>query len=112
MKKRIVNGIDVLSGSGNVFADLGLPDAEKLWFKTELAVGIARAVERLGLTQSQAAERMGIPQPKVSAILRGNFAHVSERKLIDCLTRLGYDVEVRVKSSRRPVGQLTVALAS
>ena len=73
-------------------------------------IEIARAVRRLGLTQEEAGRRMGIPQPKVSALLRGDFANLSERKLMDCLNRLGYDIEIKVKPAAEPVGHLTLAI--
>lgn len=111
MVKRTVDGIEVETGSGNVFADLGLPGAEKLKIKSGLVVEITRAVRRLGLTQEEAARRMGIAQPKVSALLRGDFANLSERKLMECLNRLGYDIEIKVKPARRAVGHLTIAIA-
>lgn len=94
MKKRIVNGIEVTSSSGNIFADLGLPDAEKLKIKAGLVIEIKKTMRDLGLTQQTAAKRMGITQPKVSGMLRGDFSNLSERKLMDCLNRLGYDVEI------------------
>lgn len=111
MAQRLVEGIEVETGSGNVFADLGLPDAEKLKIKSGLVIEITRAVRQLGLTQEEAGRRMGIPQPKVSALLRGDFANLSERKLMDCLNRLGYDIEIKVKPAAEPVGHLTLAIA-
>ncbi len=111
MQKRIIEGIEVQRGSGNVFADLGLPDAEKLKIKTGLVVEIRRAMRALGLTQQAAAKRMGISQPKVSAMMRGDFSNLSERKLMDCLNRLGYDIEIKVKSAKEPMGYLTLAIA-
>jgi predicted XRE-type DNA-binding protein len=111
MVKRIVDGIDVEVSSGNVFADVGLPDADKLKIKSGLAIEIARAVRRLGLTQDEAGRRMGLPQPKVSALLRGEFVNLSERKLMDCLNRLGYDIEITVRPAAEPVGHLTLAVA-
>jgi predicted XRE-type DNA-binding protein len=109
MKKRIVNGIEVQSSSGNVYADLGLPDAEKLKIKTGLVIEIRKAMRDLGLTQQAAAERMGITQPKVSGMLRGDFSNLSERKLMDCLNRLGYDIEIKVKPASEPIGHLMLA---
>ena len=103
--------IAVEFGSGNVFADLDLPDAEKLKIKSGLVVEITRAVRRLGLSQVEAGRRMGIPQPKVSAMMRGDFANLSERKLMDCLNRLGYDIEIKVKPTAAPIGHLVLALA-
>jgi predicted XRE-type DNA-binding protein len=111
MKKRAVEGIKVEIGSGNVFADLGLRDAGKLKIKSGLVIEISKAMRRLNLTQQAAAGRMGIPQPKVSAMLRGDFSNLSERKLMDCLNRLGYDIEIKVKPANHAVGRLMLAVA-
>lgn len=111
MKKRVVDGIKVEIGTGNVFTDLGLPNAEKLKIKSGLVFEITKAIRRLNLTQSAAAERMGIPQPKVSGMLRGDFSNLSERKLMDCLNRLGYDIEIRLKPTMDSVGRLLLAVA-
>lgn len=108
---RTIKGIEVEMSSGNVFADLGLPDADKLKIKSGLVIEITRAMRKLGLTQKAAAERMGIPQPKVSAMLRGDFSNLSERKLMDCLNRLGYDIEIKVKPASAAVGHLMLAFA-
>ena len=111
MKKRTIDGIDVEFSSGNVFADLGLPDAEKLKIKSGLVIEITKAIRRLNLTQAEAAERIGITQPKVSALLRGEFSNLSERKLMDCLNRLGYDIEIKVRPATKRVGHLKLAIA-
>jgi predicted XRE-type DNA-binding protein len=111
MKKRLIDGIEVQRSSGNVFADLDLPDAEKLKIKTGLVVEIRKAMRSLGLTQQEAAKRMGITQPKVSDMMRGDFSNLSERKLMDCLNRLGYDIEIKVKPASEPVGHLMLAVA-
>ena len=111
MQKRIIEGVEVQRSSGNIFADLGLPDAEKLKIKTGLVVEIRKAMRALGLTQQEAAKRMGIPQPKVSGMMRGDFTNLSERKLMDCLNRLGYDIEIKVRPAAEPVGHLTLAVA-
>lgn len=111
MAKRIIDGIEVEMGSGNVFADLGLPDAEKLKIKSGLVIEITKAVRKLGLTQDEASRRMGITQPKVSGMLRGDFSNLSERKLMDCLNRLGYDIEIKVKPAAEPLGHLVLAVA-
>lgn len=99
------------ASSGNVFADLGLADAEKLKIKSGLAIEIARAMYKQSLTQEEAARRMGISQAKVSGLLRGDFSNLSERKLMDCLTRLGYDIQIKVKRAKAPVGHLVLAAA-
>lgn len=111
MKKRVIDGVEVQHSSGNVYADLGLPDAEKLKIKTGLVIEIRKAMRRLGLTQQEAAKRMGITQPKVSDMMRGDFSNLSERKLMDCLNRLGYDIEIKVKPTSEPVGHLMLAVA-
>ncbi|MBC7732582.1 MAG: XRE family transcriptional regulator [Bacteriovorax sp.] len=109
MKTRIVDGVEVHRGSGNVFADLALPDAEKLKIKTGLVIEIRKAMRSLRLTQQEAAKRMGITQPKVSDMMRGDFSNLSERKLMDCLTRLGYDIEISVRPARAEMGKLMLA---
>lgn len=109
MRKRVVKGIEVEIGSGNVFADLGLRNAEKLKIKSGLVIQIIKAVRRLGLSQEEAGRRMGLPQPKVSSLFRGDFANVSERKLMDCLNRLGYDIEIKVKPTAKRVGHIRLA---
>jgi len=97
--------------SGNVFADLDLPGADRLKIKSGLVIEITKAIRRLGLTQQKAAERMGISQSKVSGLLKGDFENLSERKLMDCLNRLGYDIQIRVKATKAALGTLTLAVA-
>jgi predicted XRE-type DNA-binding protein len=111
MKTKLVQGVEMHRGSGNVFADLGLADAEKLKIKTGLVIEIRKAMRSLGLTQQDAAKRMGISQPKVSDMMRGDFTNLSERKLMDCLTRLGYDIEIKVRSANTEIGHLMLAAA-
>ena len=111
MKKRTIDGIEIEFGSGNVFTDLGLPNAEKLKIKSGLVIEITKAIHRLHLTQAEAAERVGISQPKVSALLGGEFSNLSERKLMDCLNRLGYDIEIKVQPATKRVGHLKLAIA-
>jgi predicted XRE-type DNA-binding protein len=111
MAKRILDGIEVETSSGNVFLDLGLPDAEQLKIKSGLVIEITRAVRRLGLTQEEAGRRMGLPQPKVSGLMRGDFSNFSERKLMECLSRLGYDIEIKLSPAANPVGHRSLAIA-
>lgn len=106
MKTQIVEGVEVHRGSGNVFADLGLADADKLKIKTGLVIEIRKAMRTCDLTQQEAAKRMGITQPKVSDMMRGDFTNLSERKLMDCLTRLGYDIEISVRPAKAEIGHL------
>jgi len=100
MKTKLVNGVEVHRGSSNVFADLGFADAEKLKIKTGSVIEIRKAMKTVGLNQQGAAKRMGISQPKVSDMMRGNFTNLSERKLMGCLTRLGYDIEIKVRTAK------------
>ena len=111
MQKRMIDGVEIEKSSGNVFADLGLPDADRLKIKSGLVIEITKAVRNLGLSQEEAGRRMGLSQPKVSGLLRGDFSNVSERKLMDCLNRLGFDVEIMVKPASEPVGHLLLAVA-
>ena len=111
MEKKIIEGVEVQRSSGNVFADLGLPEAENLKIKTGLVVEIRKAMRALGLTQQAAAKRMGISQAKVSGMMRGDFTNLSERKLMDCLNRLGYDIDIKVRPAAEPLGHLTLASA-
>ncbi len=111
MKKRVIDDVEVQRSSGNVFADLGLPDADKLKIKSGLVIEIRKAMRQQGLTQQAAAKRMGITQPKVSDMMRGDFSNLSERKLMDCLNRLGYDIEIKVRPASDPVGHLMLAIA-
>jgi len=107
--KRTVKDLKFELSSGNVFADLGLRDAEKLKIKSGLVIQIIKAVRRLGVSQEEAYRRMGLPQPKISGLFRGNFANVSERKLMDCLNRLGYDIKIKVKPAAKRVGHVKLA---
>ena len=111
MTKRVIDGIEVETGSGNVFADLGLRDADRLKIKSGLVIEITKALRKLGLTQVEAARRMGIAQPKVSGMLHGDFTNLSERKLMDCLNRLGYDIEIKLKPTAGALGHLNLAVA-
>ena len=103
----------IRKGSGNVFADLGLPDAETHALKAKLVHRIAVQIEQERLTQVAAAERMGISQPDVSKMLKGQFRPVSIERLLRFLNALGQDVEIAVKTParRRARGKLTVRAA-
>lgn len=114
MRKRKVNEKqEIHEGSGNVYRDLGFRDAEEMLVKAQLVHKISEIIRSRGLTQVEAAKILGLTQPKLSGILRGKFRGVSERKLIDCLTSLGRDVEIVVKDAPRrgASGKLTVVFA-
>ena len=97
MAKRIA----VEESSGNVFADIGLPNPEERLAKAGLAVRIAAAIRARRLTQSRAARILKIDQPKVSRLLSGRLAGFSTERLIHFLTLLGRDVEIVVKVAPR-----------
>jgi len=87
-------------GGENVFADLGLPDADERLAKAELARQIALLIRAAGLTQTQAAKRLGVDQPKVSALLRGRLKDFSTERLMRFITALDRDVEIAVREPR------------
>ena len=97
-----------VTSDGNVFADLGLPNAEERLVKSKLATALQRSMVDLGLTQSAAATRMGIPQPKLSKILRGRFDGISEAYITDGLRKLGHDVEIWVRPRHEGIGAVRV----
>lgn len=100
--------IEVQAGSGNVFADLGYPDASERSLKVELAMEVNRILEERGLAQERAAKLLGIRQPHVSDLVRYRLNRFSVERLLDFLTRLGKDVEIRIVA--RPPGRRRAAV--
>lgn len=88
-------------GSGNVYADLGIPDADEMLVKAKLAMKIGEIINARGWTQQQAASVLDMTQPKLSKMLRGQFRGVSEAKMMECLARLGRDVQIVVGPARQ-----------
>ncbi len=99
-EKRKPETIDPISekSCGNVFADLGLPNPELRLAKAQLVVAIRMSIEARNLTQKQAAELLGIDQPKISALLRGRTQGYTMDRLINLLARLGNRVEMHIRS--------------
>jgi predicted XRE-type DNA-binding protein len=95
--------IEVQAGTGNVFADLGYTDAGERTLKVELAMQVNRILEERGLAQERAARLLGIRQPHVSDLVRYRLNRFSVERLMDFLTRLGKDVEIRIVA--RPSGR-------
>jgi predicted XRE-type DNA-binding protein len=93
--------INVVEGSGNVFADIGLPNPDERLAKADLAIRIASAIRGRRLTQSSAARILKIDQPKVSRLLRGRLSGFSTERLMHFLTILGRDIEIVVKTAPR-----------
>lgn len=101
-KKMTAKTIKVELGSGNVFADIGLEDAEELLLKAKLVTKISQLIEKKGLTQVEIAKRTGLDQPKVSRLLRGQLSGFSADRLFAILNRLGHSVEVRISAREQP----------
>ena len=80
----------------NVYADLGFKDADEMLVKAQLVVKIAEILRQRGWSQQQAAKVLGMTQPKLSKMLRGQFRGISEMKMMDCLVRLGHAVKIVV----------------
>ena len=104
--------VEVYESSGNVFADLGLPDAEERYAKAMISRLIAKAIEARGLTQAQASELLDTTQPKISAVVRGQLAGFSMERLFRFLTALGMNVRVEVQAAgAEEAGHLRVCSA-
>ena len=92
----------ITPGSGNVFADLGLPNASGELFKAELTYQLAKQIKALALTQSQVGVRLGLSQPDVSRLMKGRRSGFSTDRLLALLTALGLDIDIVVRP-RDPV---------
>jgi predicted XRE-type DNA-binding protein len=92
--------IKVETGTGNVFADIGMPNPEEALAKAEIARLVNSILSARDLTQAQAGDLLGIPQPRVSDLARGRLGKFSLEKLLDFAKRLGNDVEIRIKRSK------------
>jgi predicted XRE-type DNA-binding protein len=93
--------IEVDEGTGNVFADLGLPDSEERLLKANIVVELFRLIKDRGLTQVKAAKLVGISQPDLSHLLRGDFDDYSAERLMKMLTVFEQDIEIVMKPHRR-----------
>jgi predicted XRE-type DNA-binding protein len=93
--------IKVEEGSGNIFADLGLPSPEEHVAKADLAIRIAAVIRARRLTQASAARLLQIDQPKISRLLRGQLSGFSTERLMQFLTLLGRDIEIVIKRAPR-----------
>ena len=103
------DNVEIEQGSGNMFADLGLPDAEAHLIKAQLVTRIDEIIRRRGLKQVEAAKLLGLSQPDVSRLLRGSFREYSMERLLCLLTALGHDVNIVIrKSSSERHGKLSI----
>jgi len=99
-------------GSGNVFADIGVPDPDEALLKAQLAHQINRVIEQRGLSQADAAVLLGISQPKVSNLNVGRLRGFSVERLMRFLTFLGNDVDIVVRPVAQPPGQTRVTVTT
>ena len=109
MKK--TNRIRVKQSSGNVFRDLGFPNPEGEELKAQLTLRIYRIIKARKLTQAAAGEILGIKQPHVSSLMRGQSGNFSVERLMEFLTALGQDVEITVRPTRKEHGDMSLVLA-
>ena len=103
--------IRVKEGSGNIFADLGFANPEREELKARFTLQIYRLIKARGLTQAQAGEVLGIKQPHVSSLMRGQSGAFSVERLMDFLAALGQDVQITVRSTRKPRGEVSLIVA-
>ena len=95
------NKIKIVESSGNVFADMGLPDAEEMLVKSKLAHQITMLIDKAGLNQTEAAKVLGVGQPKISLLRRGRLKEFSIERLMKFLNALDRDVVLTVRKARR-----------
>jgi len=100
----------VEQGSGNVFADIGLPDPEEHLAKVKVSLLIEDLIKERGLTQGQAAGVMGTSQAELSQIIRGVLRDFTMDRLFRCLNALDQDVEISVHPKREARGRVLVAV--
>ena len=86
--------------NGNVYADID-ENADAMLVKAQLAACIQEILNSRKLTQTQAAEILGLPQPELSRMLQGHFRGISETKMMNCITRLGRDVRIVIGPEHR-----------
>jgi predicted XRE-type DNA-binding protein len=108
--KKSASPVSITESSGNVFADLGLPNPEQEMMKARLTLQIYHIIRDRGLTQVQAAKTLGIKQPHVSLLMRNRAGSFSVGRLLEFLTALGQDVEIAVRPSRKEHGEMYVMI--
>lgn len=108
MKKKA--RIPVKEGAGNVFRDLGFANPERELLKARLTLQIYRLIKARGLTQAEAGHILGIKQPHVSSLVRGQSGAFSAERLMDFLTALGQDVEITLRPTRKDHGEVSVVV--
>lgn len=99
-------------GSGNIFADLGLNDADGLCTRAALGIQVMKSIREKGLSQKEAGKLLGLKQPEVSTIMRAKFSRFSQERLIGFLNRFEQKIIIQVSRHHRgePYQEVTVAL--
>ena len=112
-KNAVKDEIKLTQGSGNVFADLGFDNAEALGLKARLTHLLSRSIRQRGWTQQQAADILGIKQPDVSELVRGQrLEHYSAERLLQFLARLDNRVTITVSGDALPAQEIVVSASS
>lgn len=106
------NDIKIQASSGNIFQDIGFPNADEMLMKAELVRQISELIDQRGLTQIEAAKLLGIDQPKVSALIRGKLSGFSIERLLRFLNLLGCDIEIVVKKKQKLPNQTGIHVIS
>jgi predicted XRE-type DNA-binding protein len=101
----------VTEGSGNVFADLVLPNPEQELLKAKLTLQIHAILKDSGMTQAEIAKILRVQQPQVSLLMRNRAGHFSVGRLMEFLTALRQDIEITVRPTRKEHGALSVISA-
>lgn len=94
------NKVKSIKSSGNVFADLGVEDADLHLLKADLAITILKIIEQKKLTQQKASELLGVLQPEISKLKNGNFSRFRVERLFQFLNKLGRNVDIHIKRTR------------
>jgi predicted XRE-type DNA-binding protein len=97
VKKNERKKIEFEEGSGNVFADLGLTDADELYARAQIGFGVYKILQDKSLKQREIADLLGIPQPEVSHLMNGHFSRFTTDKLLDFLKRLDQKVTIKIR---------------
>lgn len=108
IRKTLKRAPRVTESSGNVFADLGLPNPEQELLKAQLTLQIYTILKASGMTQIELAKILGVQQPQVSLLMRNRAGNFSVGRLMEFLTALRQDVEITVRPSRKEHGALSV----
>jgi predicted XRE-type DNA-binding protein len=100
--------IEYEESSGNVFADLGVPEPEEALLKSDLAIRVVEIIEERGLTQKEAAKLLHVAQPNISKLIRGELHGFSVERLMRFLVALGQEIDVVVRPQSTPIARTQV----